>query len=161
LTRLNEIPSRNCALVDITCDSDGRIARFIGDSGVSQTVPLHELSTTENYYVGLFLTGAYQDVMGDMHNLFGRLNEAHVSHDASDPSGFFVEEFIRGSAAAQVLSIMQYNPDSMASRVKGFIDTEVGKGSIRSRDGVKLVDFYESCLERYTYLRFPDPGAPT
>ena len=161
LTRLNEAPTRNCSLVDITCDSDGRISHFIGEQGVSPTVPLHELPATENYYVGLFLTGAYQDVMGDMHNMFGRLNEAHVYQDAEDASGFYVEEFMPGSSASQVLSIMQYNPDSMAAQVKACVDREVGQGRIRSRDGVRLVDFYETCLNRYTYLRYPDPGAPS
>jgi len=155
LTRLDEEPGRNCTLVDITCDSDGKIDHFIGEFGVEETVRLHDLAGHGNYYVGLFLTGAYQDVMGDMHNLFGRLNEAHVYRDADDPSGFYVEEFVPGSTAAQVLAIMQYNPASMAATVKSRIDREVAQGLIKSRDGVKLTDFYESCLERYTYLRQP------
>ena len=158
LSRLNEEPERNCTLVDITCDSDGKIDQFIGEFGAETTVRLHSLANSDNYYIGLFLTGAYQDVMGDMHNLFGRLNEAHVYRDADDPSGFYVEEFVAGSSAAQVLAIMQYNPVSMAATVKSRIDKEVAQGLIRSRDGVKLTDFYESCLERYTYLRQPAPG---
>lgn len=160
LTRLNEAPERNCTLADITCDSDGRIGQFIGEQGVEATLPLHRLRAGENYYLGLFLTGAYQDVMGDMHNLFGRLNEAHVYCDAEDPTGFYIEETVTGSSAAQVLAIMQYNPASMAARVKAMIDAEVGRGKLRSRDGVKLTDFYEACLGRYTYLRYPDRGAP-
>lgn len=158
LSRLNEEPTRSCTLADITCDSDGKITRFIGDAGHRDTLPLHELKPEENYYIGLFLTGAYQDVMGDMHNLFGRLNEAHIFADPGDPSGFYVEEFVRGSSAGQVLTIMQYSPDMMARRVKDMVDSVVASGSLRSRDGVKLVDFYESCLESYTYLRHPQPG---
>jgi arginine decarboxylase len=160
LTRLDEAPERNCTLADITCDSDGRIGQFIGEQGIEATLPLHRLRAGENYYLGLFLTGAYQDVMGDMHNLFGRLNEAHVYVDAEDPTGFYIEETVTGSSAAQVLAIMQYNPASMAAKVKAMIDAEVGRGRIRSRDGVKLTDFYEACLNRYTYLRYPDRGAP-
>lgn len=158
LARLNEEPTRNCTLADITCDSDGKITRFIGDVGNRDSLPLHTLSPGENYYIGLFLTGAYQDVMGDMHNLFGRLNEAHIFADPNDPSGFYIEEYVTGSSAGQVLSIMQYSPDAMAKRVKAMIDATVAGGQLRSRDGVKLVDFYESCLDSYTYLRHPQPG---
>jgi len=157
LTRLNEEPSRNCSLADITCDSDGRVAQFIGEPGDNSMLPLHELIPEESYYIGLFLTGAYQDVMGDMHNLFGRLNEAHIFSDPTDPTGFFIEEFVHGSSAAQVLNIMQYNPQAMAGHVKLMIDRTVARGELRSRDGVKLVDFYESCLASYTYLRHSDP----
>ncbi|WNK01193.1 biosynthetic arginine decarboxylase [Thalassospiraceae bacterium LMO-JJ14] len=159
LSRLNEEPTRACTLADITCDSDGKITRFIGDVGNRDTLPLHTLTPGENYYIGLFLTGAYQDVMGDMHNLFGRLNEAHIFADPDDPSGFYIEEFVRGSSAGQVLSVMQYSPDAMAKRVKAMVDATVAAGKLRSRDGVKLVDFYEACLDSYTYLRHPKPGS--
>jgi arginine decarboxylase len=161
LTRLNEAPSRNCTLADITCDSDGRIAQFIGDQGNRSMLPLHPLEVDRSYYIGLFLTGAYQDVMGDMHNLFGRLNEAHIYSDPNDPTGFYIEEFVHGSSAGQVLKVMQYNPEAMAGQVKAMIDRIVAKGELRSRDGVKLVDFYESCLASYTYLRHPEPGTLT
>lgn len=157
LTRMNEEPSRNCTLADITCDSDGRIAQFIGDQGERSMLPLHNLLPDQSYYIGLFLTGAYQDVMGDMHNLFGRLNEAHIYSDPNDPTGFYIEELIKGSSAARVLQIMQYNPEAMAGKVKSMVDRVVAKGDLRSRDGVKLVDFYEECLASYTYLRHPDP----
>jgi arginine decarboxylase len=158
LTRLNEEPSRNCTLADITCDSDGRIAQFIGELGERTTLPLHKLVADKSYYIGLFLTGAYQDVMGDMHNLFGRLTEAHIYSDPRDPTGFYIEELIHGSSASQVLTIMQYNPHAMAGQVKMMIDRTVARGDLRSRDGVKLVDFYEQCLASYTYLRHSDPG---
>jgi len=158
LTRLNEEPTRDCTLADITCDSDGKISRFIGEIGNRNSLPLHELSADQNYYIGLFLTGAYQDVMGDQHNLFGRLNEAHIFADANDPSGFYIEEFVRGSSASQVLAVMQYIPDEMAKRVKAQVDAKVASGDLGSRDGVKLVDFYEVCLDGYTYLRHPQQG---
>ncbi|UTW60314.1 biosynthetic arginine decarboxylase [Kordiimonas sp. SCSIO 12603] len=153
ISRLNEEPTKNCSLVDITCDSDGKIAQFIGDTVTNSTLPLHALNEEEPYYIGLFLTGAYQDVMGDMHNLFGRLNEVHVSCDDDDPNDFYIEEVVEGSSAAQVLKIMQYNPGAMADRVKDAIDQEIAAGTIKSRQGVKLTDFYENCLKGYTYLK--------
>ncbi len=158
LTRLHEEPSRQCTLADITCDSDGKISRFIGENGNRDDIPLHALEPGRNYYIGLFLTGAYQDVMGDMHNLFGRLNEAHIFCDPDDPSGFYIEEFVPGSAAGQVLEIMQYDPRAMAEKVKSFVDATVARNGLRSREGVNLVDFYEECLSRYTYLRQFETG---
>ncbi|GHF19330.1 biosynthetic arginine decarboxylase [Kordiimonas sediminis] len=153
LARLGEEPTNDCTLVDITCDSDGKISNFIGDGGQATTLPLHTLGGSEPYYIGLFMTGAYQDVMGDMHNLFGRLSEAHVFCDEDDPTDFYIEEYIRGSSSAQVLQSMQYNPDSMAQFVKKKIDAEVKRGTIKARDGVGLVDFYEDCLRGDTYLK--------
>lgn len=155
LARLNERPEQNCTLADITCDSDGKVVEFIGAQGKTTTLPLHSLRDGEHYFVGMFLTGAYQDVMGDTHNLFGRVNEVHVFCDTQDPSGFYIEEYVPGSSASQVLSVMQYNPPAMAATVKSMIDGEVAAGKLGSREGVKLADFYESALAGYTYLR-PD-----
>lgn len=153
LTRMNEKPDINCSLVDITCDSDGKFDQFISENGISNIVPMHKLKPDEDYYLGLFLTGAYQDVMGDMHNLFGRLNEVHIfSHD-DDPKDFYIEEVVNGSSVEDVLSIMQYHPSSMAKSVKKMIDGHVAKGQMNPREGVKWTDFYEDCLKGYTYLK--------
>jgi arginine decarboxylase len=153
LTRMNEKPTINCSLVDITCDSDGKLDQFISETGISNIVPMHKLEPNEDYYLGLFLTGAYQDVMGDMHNLFGRLNEVHIfSHD-EDPQGFYIEEVVKGSSVEDVLSIMQYNPSSMAKSMKKMIDVHVAQGLMKPREGVKWTDFYEDCLKGYTYLK--------
>lgn len=153
LTRMDEKPSINCSLVDITCDSDGKLDQFLSENGISDVVPMHNLKPDEDYYLGLFLTGAYQDVMGDMHNLFGRLNEVHIfSHD-DDPQGFYIEEVVKGSSVEDVLSIMQYHPSSMAQSVKKMIDVHVAKGQMKPREGVKWTDFYEDCLKGYTYLK--------
>jgi arginine decarboxylase len=153
VTRLDELPDVSCSLVDITCDSDGKIDRFIAKSGVEKTLLLHTLKPEEEYYIGLFLTGAYQDVMGDMHNLFGRLNEVHIYGDDDDPNDFYIEEMIRGSSAQQVLTTMQYNPEILARTIKKEIDQQVQQGRIQPREGVRLVDFYENCLADYTYLK--------
>ncbi|MCP4912647.1 MAG: biosynthetic arginine decarboxylase [Oligoflexia bacterium] len=156
ITRLNEEPTVQCGIADITCDSDGKIDRFIGPEGHNKTVPLHEIKEGDEgkYIVGLFLTGAYQDVMGDNHNLFGRLNEVHVFSDADDPQGFYIEEIIKGNSSSQVLTTMQYNPEYMAQSLKKLINKEVVRGKIAPRIGVKLVDFYEDCLADYTYLNW-------
>ncbi|MEK6624084.1 MAG: biosynthetic arginine decarboxylase [Bdellovibrionota bacterium] len=150
--RLDERPLSSSALADITCDSDGKIDQFMGADGICKTLPLHDLKDGEDYYLGIFMTGAYQDVMGDMHNLFGRLNEVHVFADDDDPTDFYIEETIRGGSSRQVLSTMQYNPDFMAATVKRSIDGQVKRGKVTPRQGVKLVDFYEECLDSYTYL---------
>jgi arginine decarboxylase len=152
LHRLDQEPTKHCSLVDITCDSDGKIDQFIGEHGPESTLPLHQLNN-ESYYLGLFLTGAYQDVMGDMHNLFGRLNEVHVFKSDSEPEGFYIEEIVRGSTAQNVLSTMQYNTDLMARRIKKQIDKNIASGEIGPREGVRMVDFYEDCLASYTYLK--------
>ena len=152
IARLNEKPEVKCSLADITCDSDGKIDRFIDGEDHSETVALHELREDEDYHVGIFMTGAYQDVMGDMHNLFGRLNEVHVFSDTEDPAGFYIEEIIRGQSSGKVLSTMQYNPEYMAYKMKINIDEEVARGKIQPRAGVELTNFYEDCLSSYTYL---------
>ena len=153
LTRMNEKPQVSCSLVDITCDSDGKIDQFAIGREITQVLPLHKLRAGEPYFIGLFLTGAYQDVMGDMHNLFGRLNEVHVFCDDEDPQDFYIEEIVQGSSVKDVLTIMQYNPQAMTSDVKRMIDKQVAAGQIKPREGVRWNDFYEACINGYTYLK--------
>ena len=152
LTRLNEQPTVISSLADITCDSDGKIDKFIGPEDVNTTIPLHRLKKGEDYYLGIFLTGAYQDVMGDMHNLFGKLNEIHLFTDDDDESKFYIEEIIPGNTAEDVLRTMQYNPEAMASFIKKSLTREIQFGNIPAKEGVWLSDFYEKCLKSYTYL---------
>ncbi|BCO20896.1 biosynthetic arginine decarboxylase [Alteromonas sp. KC3] len=153
LTRMNEKPTVYCSLVDITCDSDGKIDQFTIGREITDVLPMHPLKKGEPYYVGLFLTGAYQDVMGDMHNLFGRLNEVHIYSYDDDPEDFYIEEVVKGSSVEDVLNVMQYNPRAMASDVKRLIDKQVWDGKLNPREGVRWTDFYESCLSGYTYLK--------
>ena len=150
--RLHQKPRHEVSLVDITCDSDGKIDQFLGEEGVLPTIPLHEIKDGEPYYLGIFLTGAYQDVMGDMHNLFGRINEVHVYSYDDDPKDFYIEEIIKGLSSRDVLSQMQYTPQMMAALMKKYIDKEIANGTILPREGIKLIDFYDACLEDYTYL---------
>lgn len=152
IKKLDQAPSKEVTLADITCDSDGKISCFLGPDGHQPTLALHEIKKGEEYPIGVFLTGAYQDVMGDMHNLFGRLNEVHVYSDSEDPKGFYIEEIIHGNSSAEVLSIMQYNPAEMCKMVKKQIDNKVKAGTIKPRTGVKLQDFFENRIKDYTYL---------
>ena len=98
--------------------------------------------------------GAYQDIMGDLHNLFGRVNEVHVFLDETEPGGYYIEEVIRGNTIAGVLSWIQYSATDLAKKVKEAIDIKVREGAIKPREGVDLQNFYEEVLNGYTYVDF-------
>jgi arginine decarboxylase len=152
LHRMDEVPTKDTTIVDITCDSDGKIDRFIENDGVDETLALHPLRPGEPYVLGMFMTGAYQDIMGDMHNLFGRVNEIHVFVDDEDPEDFYIEEVIPGDTIEKVLSRVQYEPVDLFRRVKSALDQKVKEGAIRPKEGVSLADFYEAVMKGYTYL---------
>jgi arginine decarboxylase len=153
LKRLNEKPTKEATLADITCDSDGKINRFLAPDGNRNTLTLHDIEKEEDYPIGLFLTGAYQDIMGDMHNLFGRLNEVHVYCDNNKTNGFYIEETIQGQSSADVLKIMQYSPQIMCGKIKDLIDVKAQNGVIDITIGKELNIFYERCINNYTYLK--------
>jgi arginine decarboxylase len=150
--RLDEEPTHTATLVDITCDSDGKVSKFIDLRDVKDTLKLHALKEGEPYYVGFFLTGAYQDIMGDLHNLFGKVNEIHVFLDETEPGGYYIEEVIRGNNVASVLSWIQYSPAHLEKELKTMIDRRVRDGGIKPREGVELQNFYENVLQGYTYI---------
>ncbi|HET8733455.1 MAG TPA: arginine decarboxylase, partial [Anaeromyxobacteraceae bacterium] len=152
LHRLAEPPTQDCTIVDITCDSDGKIDRFIEGEGVDETLSLHALEPGKPYYLGMFMNGAYQDVMGDMHNLFGRVNEVHVYVDDDDPEDFYLGEVIRGDHVDKVLQALLYEPADLVRRVKTALDARMKDGSIRPKEGVGLAQFYEGVMRGYTYL---------
>ena len=102
--------------------------------------------------MGMFMLGAYQDIMGDMHNLFGRVNEVHVFCDDEDPEDFYLEEVIPGDNIADVLERVQYLPTEMAKIIKKAVDEKIKLGSIKPKEGVTLIDFYEQVMKSYTYL---------
>ena len=152
LQRLNEIPTENCTISDITCDSDGKIDNFIQCGECEDIFQLHTLLPNEPYYLGLFLTGAYQDVMGDNHNLFGRLNEVHVYKDDSAENGFYIEEFIPGSSKSMVLYTMQYHDRVMSEKVLAQLDQQVRDKSLSHREAKEILREYNQSLHQYTYL---------
>jgi arginine decarboxylase len=150
--RHDEEPNHSATLVDITCDSDGKVCKFIDLRDIKDTLALHTLKKDEPYYLGFFLMGAYQDIMGDLHNLFGRVNEVHVFLDDTEPGGYYIEEVIKGNNIAGVLSWIQYSATDMEKRVKEQIDAKVREGVIKPREGVELQNFYERVLHGYTYV---------
>ena len=151
LHRLNEKPSVNATLVDITCDSDGKIDSFIDLQDTSDHLPLHPLNG-KPYYLGVFLTGAYQDIMGDLHNLFGRVNEVHVFLEDDEENGFYIEETLKGSRIRDVINGVQYSHNDLTRRIKKLIDGATKRDEIKPREGVRWLDFYEEILESKTYL---------
>jgi arginine decarboxylase len=154
--RLDELPDRNATLVDITCDSDGKVSKFVDLQDVKETLPLHRWQPGQPYYVGFFLAGAYQDIMGDLHNLFGRVNEMHVFLDEDEESGYYVEEVLPGSTIAQVLSLTQWDTNELARRVKAQMDAAIKGDRLKPKEGMRLLDDYERVLSSYTYLNFDD-----
>jgi arginine decarboxylase len=150
--RLNERPSRPSTLVDITCDSDGKISKFIDIKDVRETLPLHPLRPGEPYYIGIFLVGAYQDIMGDLHNLFGRSTEIHCFLDPTEPGGYYIEEVIPGSTVTQVLADVQYHESELIKSMKEQVDRAVKESRLKPAEGVRLLDDYEAGMREYTYL---------
>jgi len=151
LHRLEEKPTVNAILVDITCDSDGKISSFIDLQDTKDYLTLHPLKA-QPYYLGVFLTGAYQDIMGDLHNLFGRVNEVHVFLEPDEPNGFYIEEALSGSRVADVIEGVQYQQEELSRRMKQQIDTATRKDLVKPREGVRLLELYESQLLNKTYL---------
>jgi arginine decarboxylase len=152
--RLNEEPEHNGTLVDITCDSDGKISQFIaGEDEVRQTLPLHALNG-KPYYLGIFLVGAYQDIMGDLHNLFGRVNEAHIFLDSDEESGFYIEETIPGGTISEVLRDVQYDIALLERGMKEQIDQAIKADVLKPNEGMRLLESYEQGLKGSTYLQF-------
>jgi arginine decarboxylase len=152
--RHDEQPNHDATLVDITCDSDGKVCKFIDLRDIKDTLPLHTFKGQDPYYLGFFLMGAYQDIMGDLHNLFGRVNEVHVFLDETEPGGYYIEEVIKGNNIAGVLSWIQYSATDLEKRVKEQIDAKVREGLIKPREGVELQNFYEEVLYGYTYVDY-------
>ena len=156
LHRLDEEPTVNATLVDITCDSDGKIDTFIDLADTSHVLPLHPLDG-KPYYLGVFLTGAYQDIMGDLHNLFGRVNEVHVFLEDDEENGFYIEETLKGSRIRDVINGVQYSHNDLSRRIKKLIDAATKRDEIKPREGVRWLELYENILETKTYLNIEHP----
>jgi arginine decarboxylase len=157
--RLNEHPERQGTLVDITCDSDGKVSKFIDLQDVKDTLALHKLKPGEPYLVGFFLIGAYQDIMGDLHNLFGRVNEAHVFLDDDEESGWYIEETIDGSTIGEVLRMTQWKDNDLAGKMKEQVDAAIKSDRLRPNEAIRLLNSYERALKGYTYLQFGNGSA--
>lgn len=147
--RLDTRPERTATLQDITCDSDGKIDNFVVGGQPSSHLPLHDLKKNEKYYLGVFLVGAYQEILGDLHNLFGDTNAIHVS---VSKSGYSIDQTIDGETVAEVLDYVQYNPKKLARTVETWVTRCVKDGTITVEEGREFLANYRSGLYGYTYL---------
>ena len=149
IQRLTERPTRNATLQDITCDSDGKIANFVKEGHLSHVLPLHALRRNEPYYLGVFLVGAYQEILGDMHNLFGDTNAVHVS---VKDGHYHIDQIIDGETVEEVLDYVQYNPKKLVRQLEIWVTKSVKNGKISLEEGKEFLSNYRSGLYGYTYL---------
>ena len=150
--RLDEKPTRPAVLGDITCDSDGKIEQFIDRRDVKKTLPLHPFNG-EPYFLGAFLLGAYQEILGDMHNLFGDTNAVHVSMD--DNGEVVLETVIKGDTVREVLDYVEFNPESLVRQLRNSVEAAVREGRLTYEEAGRYLRFYEEGLNGYTYLEEP------
>jgi arginine decarboxylase len=136
-------------LQDITCDSDGKINNYIGVHNYAHYLPLHDFKKGEPYYIGVFLVGAYQEILGDLHNLFGDTNAVHI---VADENGYRIKNVIDGETIADVLEYVQFEPKKLVRTMEKWVTTSVKKGKITAKQGKEFLAIYRSGLYGYTYL---------
>lgn len=149
LQRLNERPTRSATLQDITCDSDGKITNFVTNRNISHILPVHTLRKNEPYYLGVFLVGAYQEILGDMHNLFGDTNAAHIT---VKDGRYHIDQIFDGETVEEVLNYVQYNPKKLVRQLEVWVTKSVKQGKISLEEGKEFLSDYRSGLYGYTYL---------
>ncbi|MCM1517681.1 MAG: biosynthetic arginine decarboxylase [Pseudoflavonifractor sp.] len=149
ISRLDEKPTRTATIQDMTCDSDGKITNFISAGGVSTSLPVHALKGSEHYYLGVFLVGAYQEILGDMHNLFGDTNAVHIS---VYKDRYELDQIIDGETVAEVLDYVQYSPKKLVRNVETWVTSAMKAGKITPEEGREFLSNYRSGLYGYTYL---------
>ncbi len=155
LQRLDEQPTQGAILADLTCDSDGRVDQFIGPSGPKDVLELHPPRADEPYYVGVFLLGAYQEILGDIHNLFGDTHVVHVDIDAQGrPHLLHVQT---GDRITDVLSYVKYDESELRRKIRRHVESSLRQGQLSDEECARFLDRYEACLRGYTYLRRHSP----
>src|SRR5690606_14225075 len=156
LHRLNEEPKRSAVIADITCDCDGKIDSFIGEEEISKVLPLHALREGEEYYLSVFRVGAYQERLGDLHNLFGDTNVVSVRINR-DGSYHFVKE-MHGDTIADVLSYVEFDPKEMQLRHRNTAEQAVRDGRITARERQQIIKLFNDSMNGYTYYEKDDCG---
>lgn len=151
LQRLDEKPTRRALLVDLTCDSDGKVSEYVSSNEDKSFLELHSLQPDEPYYLGFFLMGAYQDIMGDAHNLFGRVAEVHVYADQEEDGNFWIEKTIPGIKIQDMLAQVQYFPNDLQRRMNELIKAKIEAGEIRPKRGMQILEQYLACFQQETY----------
>ncbi|WP_224784619.1 biosynthetic arginine decarboxylase [Marinihelvus fidelis] len=152
LARLDERPTRRGMLVDLTCDSDGKMTQYVTADEDKKFVRLHPLNPGEAYPLGIFLMGAYQDIMGDSHNLFGRVSEAHIYADAEEDGNFWIEKVIPGQKVEDILAQVQYFPNDLHRRMQQQVKQKIDAGEMRPKRGMEILDQYKAAFAEETYL---------
>ncbi|MGC6512640.1 MAG: biosynthetic arginine decarboxylase [Parvibaculales bacterium] len=149
ISRHNEVPTRHVILSDITCDSDGKIDRFVLGSGISKTLPVHEPDDADDYYLCVFFIGAYQETLGDLHNLFGDTNVVTIELDGN--GGFELVHELEGDTVEQVLSYVEYDPKQMIDDFKKIAEKGVKRGKITASDRRDIIRDFKESIQGYTY----------
>lgn len=149
IERLNEKPTVSATLQDITCDSDGKISAYVNYNQQTSYLPLHSFREGDHYYIGVFLVGAYQEILGNMHNLFGDTNAVHVT---VDEDGYSIDKTIDGETVADVLEYVQYDPKRLVRRLEAWVSKAIKEGKITIEEGKEFISNYRSGLYGYTYL---------
>ena len=152
IARLEEQPTRSCTLQDITCDSDGKIGAYVNGGQQTSYLPLHVIKPGEHYYIGVFLVGAYQEILGNMHNLFGDTNAVHISLDSDVENGYSIDKVIDGETVADVLEYVQYEPKKLVRRLEIWVSRAIKDGKITEAEGKEFISNYRAGLYGYTYL---------
>lgn len=151
LHRLTEKPERRAQVVDLTCDSDGKITQYVHSHTNTSWLPLHQYHHGEPYYLGIFLIGAYQEILGDAHNLLGRMDEVHVYARDDETGNFWIEETLKGISIKEMLSQVQYFPNDLDRRMSEFIRGQIKQGVIKPAEGTRILNNYTRRLEESTY----------
>ena len=149
ISRLDEKPTHQCTIQDITCDSDGKINRFVAPSGSSYCLNVHGIKANEPYYLGVFLVGAYQEILGDLHNLFGDTNAVHIT---LNKDSYEIAQIIDGQAVADVLDYVEYNPKRLVRNLETWVTACMKRGAITPEEGRQFLNNYRSGLYGGTYL---------
>ena len=149
IERLDEKPTCSAMLQDITCDSDGKITAYVNHNQQTAYLPLHPITEGEHYYIGVFLVGAYQEILGNMHNLFGDTNAVHIT---IDENGYSIDKTIDGETVADVLEYVQYDPKKLVRRLETWVSKAVKEEKITTEEGKEFISNYRSGLYGYTYL---------
>lgn len=147
--RLNERPTQHAVLGDITCDSDGKIDQFIDRRDVKKSLPLHSFNGSP-YYLGVFLIGAYQEILGDLHNLYGDTHAVHVSLDENN--AVVLDAVIKGDTVREVLDYVEFDAQALVNKLRADVESAVRVGRLSYEESGRVLRFYEDGLQGYTYL---------
>ena len=151
LHRLDERPDRRAQVVDLTCDSDGKIDQYVCGHANTSWLPLHSHKHGDPYHIGIFLVGAYQEILGDAHNLLGRVDEVHVYAKEDETGNFWIEETLKGISIKDMLSQVQYFPNDLDRRMTELIRKQINAGIIKAAEGTRILNNYTRRLDESTY----------